>query len=426
MNIFKMETLYEIYKAHPVICTDTRKISSNSLFFCLKGENFDGNKFAEQAALSGAACVVTEKADLKDDPRFFVVDDVLTTLQQLALYHRRQLNIPFIGITGTNGKTTTKELVAAVLSEQYRVSYTQGNLNNHIGVPLTLLSIPMGTEVAIVEMGANHVGEIDDLCRLVLPTHGLITNVGVAHIEGFGSEENIFHTKTALYRSVMERQGVIFVNALDRRLLTYLADYDHVVRYGSEGTSSYGAITTMSPYLQLQVGNNTIQTHLTGEYNLMNILSALAVGLHLGVPMEKACHAIAHYVPQNHRSQVIQSGSNTLIADYYNANPTSMRAALVNLSHIHHDQKIAILGDMLELGHVSRTEHQQIVELCKELNIKAYYIGQAFSDLAKQYPDDLFFQDSESVSTYLKHNPLHDAMILIKGSRGIHLEKIEI
>ena len=415
--------LYEAYLKHPKICTDTRNIQSDSLFFCLKGENFDGNTFALQALEAGAAHVVTNRQDLKDNDRCFVVDDTLTTLQQLAHHHRLQLHIPFIGITGTNGKTTTKELTAQVLQAKYRVAFTQGNLNNHIGVPLTLLSITADTEIAIVEMGANHPGEIADLCRIAEPTHGLITNIGVAHIEGFGSPENIITTKRALYESVMQRQGTIFVNASDAILAQCAGSYQPQVRYGDASDSGCrGTITDMNPCLTVQVEDTTIHTHLTGEYNLHNILGAIAVGRFFGISTEEAGRAIEAYMPSSHRSQIIEAGSSTIIADYYNANPTSMTAAILNLAHLPHPDKYAILGDMLELGSVSEQEHRNIITLCEQHHIHPIFVGKIFHQLTPNQA----FEDVEQANQYLDTHPIRNAMVLIKGSRGIHLEKISL
>ena len=427
-------TLYQTYLRHPQICTDTRKITEGCLFFCLKGENFDGNAFARQAAEAGAACVVTNDSSLAGDNRFFVVEDTLAALQELALYHRQQLSIPVIGITGTNGKTTTKELVSTVLQTKYRITFTQGNLNNHIGVPLTLLSIPADTEIAIVETGANHPGEIADLCRMVLPTYGIITNIGTAHIEGFGSRENIVKTKKAMYDAVMERGGTLFVNGADETLCACAGDYDYQILYGNcDESCCTGRISAMDPYLSVtcaapdEEGNApevTFRTHLTGDYNLPNILCAVAVGLTFGISLEDAAAAIRDYVPSNHRSQVVTSGTNTVIADYYNANPTSMAAAIRNLANLNAPAKAAILGDMLELGAVSHEEHLRIYNLCKENGINALFVGNCFKELGIN--DMNVFSNVDEVNVYLQDHPFNNTMILIKGSRGIHLEKVEL
>ena len=417
-----IEEIYRTYLEHPMVQTDTRAITPGCLFFCLKGENFDGNDFALQALTAGAAAVVTNRADLRGRDGFFVVDDTLATLQALANHHRRQFRIPFIGITGTNGKTTTKELITTVLRMRYRVACTQGNFNNHIGVPLTLLSIAPETEVAVVEMGANHPGEIAGLCEISEPDYGVITNIGVAHIEGFGSRENIVKTKRALYESVMKRGGTIFVNGDDATLVECAGGYGKQVRYGTgEGSVCRGRIADMDPYLTVTVDNVTFRTHLAGAYNLANILSAIAVGRHFGIDLKQAAAAIEGYVPANHRSQIERVGDNTLIADYYNANPTSMAAAIDNLSRLSQSRKCAVLGDMLELGEVSATEHRHIVELCSQHDIEAYFVGSCFQQAVPS--GSHAFANVVELNDFLEKHPIHNAIILIKGSRGMHLEK---
>lgn len=411
-----MEELYKIYLQHPDICTDTRAIKPGSLFFCLKGERFDGNQFAEDALAQGAAFVVTGNPDLRNRDKFFVVEDTLSTLQELANLHRQHLSIPILGVTGTNGKTTTKELTAAVLSRKYRTAFTQGNLNNHIGVPLTLLSIRPDDEIAIVEMGANHPGEIEFLCRIAQPSCGIITNIGKAHIEGFGSVEEIIHTKTALYRAVIQNGGTLFVNAQDPILRQELHT-DRVIWYAENGDKS---ITGMSPYLQVNIAGHQFNTHLTGSYNIYNMLAAYAIGRFFGVPDEQIAEALAQYTPSNHRSQVNTIGSNVIISDYYNANPTSMEAAIRNLARLEHPHKLAILGDMLELGCVSAEEHLHIIELCDQLNIEAWFVG---SEFGAHHPKH-HFDDVESLDNWLREHPIENAMVLVKGSNGIHLNKL--
>lgn len=419
-----MENLYKLYRQFPQICTDTRNIIPQSLFFCLKGENFDGNNFATQALEAGAAYVVTERQDLKDNPHCVVVDDSLKTLQQLAKYHRQQLRIPVIGITGSNGKTTTKELVAAVLSRKYKTSYTQGNLNNHIGVPLTLLSITDEHQIAIVEMGANHPGEIADLCELSMPNYGLITNIGVAHIEGFLSKENIITTKKALYRSVIGCKGTLFVN-IDDDILTQDLNYQPIVTYATQKQADInGRVVRNDGLISIELFGQTVDTHLTGAYNLYNMLAAATVGHHFGVSNEDICAAIAQYQPANHRSQVEHKGSNTIIADYYNANPTSMTAALHNLIGIEHPHKVAILGDMRELGSVSDEEHARIIQLCRDHQIETYFVGGEFRKHLNDHPHS--FIDVEEANQYLEQYPLNDALILVKGSHSIHLDKLKL
>ena len=415
-----IKELYEKFVQFPFISTDTRKIRPNSLFFCLKGAHFDGNLFVNEAIEKGAHYVITENDHLQKSKSIIVVEDVLKTLQQLANYHRNQLKIPIIGITGTNGKTTTKELMAAVLAKKYKTAFTQGNLNNHIGVPLTLLSITDDAEIVVIEMGANHVGEIAELCQIAQPDYGLITNIGKAHLEGFGSIENIIETKTALY----EAANVVFVN-----------NEDEILRQKAEGrkqkaesiffgnnTDISGEIIKMNPYLIIQLFSTIIQTQLTGNYNLSNILAAAAVGQFFGVSENDICDAIAEYTPQNNRSQIVVNKTNTLISDYYNANPTSMKAALDNFLQIEAPQKLAILGDMLELGENSLSEHQMIIDLCKSKKVETMFIGTNFYSLKNE--EAHFFKNAEACNDYLKNNKIENRLILLKGSRGICLEDI--
>ena len=411
-----IENIYAKYLAHPQICTDTRNIIPDSIFVCLKGERFDGNQFALSALEQGASFVITENAALAENPRCIVVENSLATLQQLAAHHRQQLNIPIIGITGTNGKTTTKELVSAVLAQKFRTAFTKGNLNNHIGVPLTLLSIKPSDEMAIVEMGANHPGEIADLCAIARPTYGLITNVGKAHIEGFGSEAEIVHTKKALYRSVIADNGTLFVNVNDQKLRDGL-DYGKVVYYAEGGE---GNIVNMSPYLRIRVAGREVDTHLTGSYNIYNFLAAAAVGHYFGVSDEQIADALGQYVPSNHRSQVNKIGTNVIISDYYNANPTSMEAAVRNLAQLQHPHKLAILGDMRELGPVSREEHQKIIRLCATLHLDALFVG---SEFAVHQPEHSY-RDVEELNEALKAQPITDSLILVKGSNSMHLDRL--
>ena len=411
-----MKNIYAKYLEHPQICTDTRNIVPGCIFFCLKGERFDGNRFALNALENGAAYVITENQDLRNNEYCFVVEDSLKTLQDLAAYHRQQLSIPIIGVTGTNGKTTTKELIATVLSQKFQTAYTKGNLNNHIGVPLTLLSIKPTDEIAIVEMGANHPGEIEFLCNIAQPVFGVITNIGKAHIEGFGSVEEIINTKKALYRTVIRNQGTLFTNVNDKILRQDL-DYDKVVFYAEGGEDN---IVSMSPYLKISLVNHIVDTHLTGSYNIYNMLAAAAIGNYFGVPDEQIAHALHEYQPSNHRSQVNNIGSNIIISDYYNANPTSMEAAIRNLAKLEHPHKIAILGDMLELGSVSYDEHKHILELCQNLGIEAWFVG---SEFAKHQPQHSF-ANVEVLNQVLQQHPIENSMVLVKGSNGIHLDRL--
>lgn len=416
MSNMDIENIYAKYLSHPQICTDTRNIIPDSIFVCLKGERFDGNQFALQSLEQGAAFVITENRALADNPRCIVVENSLETLQQLAAHHRQQLAIPVIGITGTNGKTTTKELVSTVLAKKFRTAYTKGNLNNHIGVPLTLLSIKPSDEIAIVEMGANHPGEIEFLCNIARPEFGLITNVGKAHIEGFGSEAEIINTKKALYRSVIRDHGTLFVNINDQKLRDGL-DYDKVVYYAEGGEEN---IVNMSPYLRIHVAGHEVDTHLTGSYNIYNFLAAAAVGHYFGVSDEQIAEALGEYEPSNHRSQVNKIGTNVIISDYYNANPTSMEAAVRNLAQLQHPHKLAILGDMRELGHVSREEHLKIIQLCDTLHLDAIFVGAEFS----AHQPEHCYPDADKLNEALKAQPISDSLILVKGSNSMHLDKL--
>ena len=411
-----MEKIYEKYQQTSCVCTDSRNLVPDCLFVCLKGANFDGNQFAADVLEQGAKYVITENRELSGNSRAVVVDDALATLQQLANYHRRQLKMPVIGITGTNGKTTTKELINAVLSTTYKTTCTKGNLNNHIGVPLTLLSIKPTDEMAIVEMGANHVGEIDALCQIAEPTFGLITNIGVAHIEGFGSKENIIKTKKALYQHVIANNGTLFVNETDTILRDGLT-YDKVVFYGKDAESQ---IVSMNPYLTIRIGEETVETHLTGSYNIWNFLGASAIGRYFHIADNVIAKALGDYIPSNHRSQVNRVGSNIIISDYYNANLTSMTAALRNLAQLEHPHKVAVLGDMRELGDLSVEAHTEILQLIGNLGLEAYFVGQEFAKVTDQNT----FADVEVANSYFTAHPLENAMVLIKGSNSMHLNKL--
>lgn len=418
-----MTTLYDIYKQHPIVTTDSRRCPAGSIFFALKGDNFDGNLFAAKALESGSAFAVVDNAGVATDQRYIVVDDVLATLQQLAATHRRHLDIPVVGITGTNGKTTTKELITAVLSRKYRTSATVGNLNNHIGVPLTLLAIPPDSEIAVVEMGANHPGEIAQLAAIVRPTHALITNVGKAHLEGFGSIQGVLETKTALYRQVCQSGGHIFVNAADPLLADSITGYRPTTRYSADDSVKADiegcAIWSASPLLTVEWNGNTIQSRFIGSYNANNILAAIAVGSHFGVTECDIIAAIEDYTPGNSRSQLMTTPHNTLIIDAYNANPTSMTAAIDSFAAIDAPHKLAILGDMLELGTHSAAEHRRIVDRLTQLGIDAMLVGSEFAGTQSPFNS---FPNCQSLIDYLTTNPITAHTILLKGSNGIGLK----
>jgi UDP-N-acetylmuramoyl-tripeptide--D-alanyl-D-alanine ligase len=423
----QIEELYTLYNKYPLISTDTRKIEKNSIFFCLKGENFDGNIFAETALKNGAVYAVIDNPDFSSIANTILVNDALSTLQKLAHYHRQQIKIPVIGITGTNGKTTTKELINAVLSKKFKIISTKGNLNNHIGVPLTLLSIRKDTEIAIVEMGASHPDEIDELCSLAEPTAGIITNIGKAHLEGFKTLENIIHTKTALYRSIAKTEGVIFVNADNPTLISKLAGIHYITYGNSETNFCPGKLLHADPYILMEWGKsyeNNLETHLAGSYNFENLLAAACIGLHYQVAENEINEALQNYQPTNMRSQIKHTEVNTILIDTYNANPSSMKAALENFSKMKSKSKVVILGDMLELGSDEETEHLNILSLLdKEKFTDILLIGSVFKRLATN-KGLLSFPDADQALVYLKKNPLVDKTILIKGSRGIKLEKL--
>ena len=413
------------------ITTDTRKITKGCIYFALKGERFDGNSFAEQAIKEGANYAVVDDTSLPKDDRYVFVDDVLTTLQQLANYHRKQLTIPVIGITGSNGKTTTKELIHAVLSKKYNTQYTQGNLNNHIGVPLTLLTITANHEMAVVEMGANHQNEIDMLCRIAEPDFGIITNIGKAHLEGFGGIEGVKKGKSELYKYLLEKDGTIFLHG-DDEVLADLAKNNKKITYGTNKLYDVvGKCNINSLFVELawrthdkasELQNaDYIKTNLVGIYNYNNTLCAACVGSYFKIEDKLINQAIQNYNPTNNRSQLQKTANNTLILDYYNANPSSMQAAIENFYNTDASSKMLILGDMLELGTESVAEHKAIIELLSTKQLNDYLlIGPLFSSLQKEKS----FPSSKQAFEFLKAQPVKNKTILIKGSRGIALEEV--
>ncbi|HCY41295.1 MAG TPA: UDP-N-acetylmuramoyl-tripeptide--D-alanyl-D-alanine ligase [Prolixibacteraceae bacterium] len=420
--------LYQLFRQNPVVTTDSRNIPANSIFFALKGDNFNGNKFAGEALQKGAAFAVIDEPEFATCEEILLVDNVLLCLQELARYHRDKLDLPILAITGTNGKTTTKELIAAVLSMKFRINYTQGNLNNHIGVPLTLLSMTDETEIGIVEMGANHPGEIKILCDIANPDFGIVTNMGKAHLEGFGSFEGVIKTKTELYDYLRENDGKCFINA-DNELLIKQADGLEQVSYGkSETCFLTGELASTNYNLVVKAlfpkGWLYLKSKLVGDYNFENLMAAACVGKYFEVDPLQIQDALEEYTPSNNRSQLIKKEKNILIMDAYNANPTSMMMALTNFANIRNEQKCVILGDMLELGTVSDEEHQKIADFIESQDFEeVFLIGPQFKktvtgDKKKK------FDNVELLSNYLKTQPIENKFILIKGSRGIHLEKI--
>ena len=424
--------LYKYFKRNPVISTDTRNIEKGSIFFSLRGDNFNGNLFANEAINNGASiAIVDEEKHENKRNNIFYVPSSLKMLQNLASYHRDRYKIPVLAITGTNGKTTTKELISSVLKTKFNVTATKGNLNNHIGVPITLLRITNKTEFAIIEMGANHIGEIKELCEIAKPNYGIITNIGIAHLEGFGSFEGVIETKSELYRHLQANEGTIFVNSSDNLLIKLSKDNKHVILYG-EGATISAKIEEIDPTLKLSIiynqnDNNSlisIQTNLAGKYNLDNILVAFLTGIHFNVDYQSIKTAIEDYKPLNIRSQIKVTKNNKLIIDAYNANPSSMQKALENFAEIKDNDKTLILGDMFELGSYSKSEHSKIVKLIIEYGFtRTILIG--FEYGKTMYRKDIITLNTVSdLISYLQEHPLKNKTILLKGSRGIGLEKV--
>lgn len=426
------EQLYQIFESHPVVTTDSRDCPEGSIFFALKGASFNGNKFAAVALQQGCAFAVVDEPEYcaQGDERYILVDDVLRAFQLLARHHRRTLGTRIVGITGTNGKTTTKELMAAVLGEKYNVLYTLGNFNNDIGVPKTLLRLKPEHQVAVVEMGASHPGDIKTLVELVEPDLALITNVGMAHLQGFGSFEGVVKTKGELYDFMRQsKRGKVFVDANNPHLMGIVQGLD-LVKYGtpaSDGLFVGGKVVSAAPFLrfawQREGGEwNEVQTHLVGAYNVLNMLAAISVGLYLGVSADEANRALAYYVPSNNRSQLEETAHNKLIMDAYNANPTSMSVALNNLNDMEVPHKMAILGDMLELGAASAEAHQAIVDQLSRLSLdEVWLVGPEFARTRCAFRK---FNDVDEVMAQLQNQCPEGRYILVKGSHGIRLDKL--
>jgi UDP-N-acetylmuramoyl-tripeptide--D-alanyl-D-alanine ligase len=418
----EMKDLYDLFLQHPTITTDSRDVPEGSMFFALKGETFDGNAYAKKALEQGAAYAVIDEKDYaeEDNDRLILVEDVLTTLQQLAKYHRVHLGTPIIGITGTNGKTTTKELIATVLKKKYNVLYTQGNFNNHIGVPKTLLQLTKEHDLAVVEMGANHPGEIKTLVEIVLPDFGIITNVGKAHLLGFGSFEGVIRTKGELYDFLRVIQGTVFINNDNPHLLG-ISKGLKLVKYGQKEADDLlvkGEFVECNPFLKFQWNGGLVQTQLIGSYNLDNALAAACIGTFFEVPANDICDALAAYKPSNNRSQLTITKDNKLVVDAYNANPTSMRAALDNFRLIKENHKMCILGQMGELGETSEEEHQKMVDLLGECGFeKVWLVGENFAKT--QHPADYqLFANVEEVKAAISKQKPQGYLILIKGSNS--------
>lgn len=420
----EISELYKKYQVSGKVFTDTRQVVPGAVFFALKGEKFNANEFAVQALEKGASFAVIDDPRYKSDGRCILVKDTLKTLQLLARYHRNQLTIPVIGLTGSNGKTTSKELLSAVLSKKYKTYATKGNLNNHIGVPLTVLSIDNTVEVAVVEMGANHVGEIEQLCKIANPTHGFITNIGKAHIGTFGGFQNIIRGKGELYEHLINHNATVFLNSQNPVLANMALRFTKPVTYPAKGDYYHCELVSADPYVKFTAENGeTVQTNLIGAYNFENIAVALCVGKFFGVDAEKANQAVAGYVPENMRSQVIKKGSNTIILDAYNANPSSMQAAVENMAAIKAHNKVLILGDMYELEEETENEHRALGVFVGERGFnKVYLCGKHIKAALEHVPHAKHFEKKEDLIEWLKEEPVKNATVLVKASRGIGLE----
>lgn len=425
------EKLYDHYLKNPVISTDTRNITPGCIFFALKGDLFNANEFAHQAIEKGAAYAVIDEERYAENRQCLLVDDVLGTLQDLARHHRQQLHIPVIGLTGSNGKTTSKELVNAVLAERYKTFATFGNLNNHIGVPLSILAITADVQIAVIEMGANHQKEIELLCTIAQPTHGIITNVGMAHLDGFGGFEGVKKGKAELYAYLKATNGYTFINRDNAYLIemSATAGLNKLIYYGTEnGNTIKGALKSSDPFIEVTWTNHeaesTVKTNLTGSYNFENILAAICIGDFFDMTPEEINAGLANYQPKNNRSQLTKTEKNTVICDFYNANPSSMTAALNNISVLSAGKKTAILGDMFELGPESPTQHELIVNQAQQCGLdQLIFIGKYFYAFKDQI-NGLFFETPAEAAEYLQQNPIQDHLVLLKGSRGMKLENL--
>ncbi len=419
-----IEELYKIYLQYPSVQTDTRKLKPGDIFFALKGPNFNGNSFAQQAIDAGAVCAVIDEKEFEIPAKTFLVQDVLTALQSLAHHHRKQFHIPFLAITGSNGKTTTKELIHAVLSSTYKVYTTEGNLNNHIGVPLTILKIKSDADIAVIEMGANHQHEIESYCKIAEPTHGIITNCGKAHLEGFGSVEGVKKAKGELYDHLRKVQGTAFV----------MWDYDYlrdmsngiadIIKYGTKEADITGNVLPSSTFLNVKIDHpeTEIHTKLVGDYNLPNVLAAVAVGREMKIGMEKIKQSVEDYTPSNSRSQLLEKNSNKFILDAYNANPSSMKLAIENFAGIDAPGKIMMLGAMAEMGEESVAEHQNLVELIKKYDWQnVVLVGKQFEPFKDQFT---YFENAATAAEWFVKQNFENSYFLVKGSRSSQMEKI--
>jgi len=421
-----IQDLYKRFVSSTGISTDTRKIEPGNIFFALKGPNFNANKFAQKALSSGASIAVVDEEKYATSTNTIQVNNVLHTLQKLANYHRQQLKIPVLGITGSNGKTTTRELIKTVLSEKYKCKATQGNLNNHIGVPLTILSLDMDVEIAIVEMGANKLGDIHELCQIAEPTHGIITNIGKAHTEGFGDFEGVLRGKSELYHWLIQHNGSVFINSEDPILMNMSKRFENPILYPGSDDYFQSRLVEANPWVTIEnEEKDIIRTHIIGRYNFPNIAAALCIGKYFGVEPGKASAAISQYTPSNNRSQVLSIGTNTIILDAYNANPDSMRAAIENLSNMDGENKVLILGDMFELGSLTEEEHRKIGELTARGSFdEVIFCGERMQYAFDANKSARYFKTRLELENYIESCIFEDSLLLIKGSRGMALEVI--
>lgn len=423
MNI---NDLYQKFLTAGIVSTDSRNITEGCIFFALKGDRFDANAFADEALQKGAAFVVIDNPQYQTSDHHILVDDTLAALQELARYHRSQLNIPVVGLTGSNGKTTSKELLNTVLSAKYKTFATKGNLNNHIGVPLSILSIDRSYEIAVIEMGANHLGEIALLCSIAQPTHGFITNIGKAHIGTFGGFENIIRAKSELYDHLLRNNGTVFINSRDEILSNMAKRFREPIMYYQPGDYYTCSLVDANPFITFQAENGeTVKTNLIGSYNFENIAAALCIGKFFQVDASAANAAVASYTPGNMRSQVVRKGNRTIILDAYNANPSSMRVAIENLARMSANRKVLILGDMFELEGEAEKEHQALGKLVQELSFSEVYLcGKLMKVAQLEIPSAKHFEKKEELMEVLRTNDFAEATILVKASRGIGLEAV--
>lgn len=424
----QIKELYQLFLEFPTVCTDTRKLSENCLFFALKGDNFNGNQFASRAIEEGAAYAIVDEPNAAISSKCILVPDVLETLQELARYHKEKLNIPIIAIVGSNGKTTTKELIASVLQTKYKVLSTPGNFNNHIGLPLTLLMLNAEHQIGIIEMGANHEKENALLCYIARPTHGLITNNGKDHLEGFGSLEGVIRSNVELYDYLKTHGGVAFVNGSDKILLEKSRDLHNRIIYKNAETESvqtekiFLKASSFQPNIEFTYQGTPIKSSLSGDYNFDNILAAVSIGYHFGLNQDQIKHGIESYEPQNLRSQIIQKANNKIFLDAYNANPSSMELSIKNFLAMPGHNKLLCLGDMFELGKYEEEEHQNLVDYCQNLGLKdVILVGKAFAKTNSHY---LKFEQTQSLAEYFAANPPQQNFIFLKGSRGMKMESL--